>query len=80
MASAEANFHILRGRGAPYFSLAFPEAHKPLTRTFDQPGRVELSSGAGYYWANANLFVDDHQIWVFTPLTSPTIVRFLVSE
>lgn len=66
MTSAEGVFHILRGRGAAYFSLAFPDADRPLTRKFDQPGRVELTSGAGYYWANAHLFVDDHPYYALT--------------
>jgi len=60
MASAEPVFHILRARGATYFSLPFPEPNEPLSRTLDKPGVVELSSGAGYYWANAHLFVADH--------------------
>ncbi|HUR55374.1 MAG TPA: hypothetical protein VMZ71_14670 [Gemmataceae bacterium] len=66
MASSESNFHVLRGRGAAYFSLAFPAADKALTRTFDKVGRVELSSGAGYYWAHANLFVCDHPYFALT--------------
>lgn len=66
MASADATFHILRGRGAAFFSLAFPDANKPLSRTFDTPGRVELSSGAGYFWAHANLFVADHPYFALT--------------
>jgi hypothetical protein len=66
MASSESNFHVLRGRGAAFFSLAFPDADKSLIRTFDKVGRVELSSGAGYYWAHANLFVCDHPYFALT--------------
>ena len=66
MASVEPKFHVLRGRGAAYFSLAFPDPNKPLTRTFDKAGRVELSSGAGYHWAHANLFVADHPYYALT--------------
>lgn len=66
MQSAEAVFHVLRGRGASYFSLAFPDPNKPLSRAFDTAGRVELSSGAGYYWANASLFVCDHPYFALT--------------
>jgi hypothetical protein len=66
MASAESDFHVLRGRGAGYFSLAFPDPNKPLSRTFDKAGRVDLSSGAGYYWASASLFVDDHPYYALT--------------
>ncbi|RDJ93047.1 hypothetical protein B4Q13_24620, partial [Lacticaseibacillus rhamnosus] len=31
-------------------------------------GRVELSSGAGYHWAHANLFVTNHPYFAFTDL------------
>ena len=60
MLSMEPAYHVLRARGSAYFSLAFPEPDQPLTRTFDKLGRVELSSGAGYYWASADLLVVDH--------------------
>jgi len=59
-------YHVLRGRGAVYFSYQFPGPDQPLTRTFDHPGRIELSSGAGYYWASADLFVDDHPYYTRT--------------
>jgi hypothetical protein len=64
--SAESVFHVLRARGAAYFSTVFPDPEKPLTRTLDRAGRVELSSGAGYYWASADLFVDDHPYYTRT--------------
>src|SRR5262249_61652176 len=51
---------------AAFFSLAFPDPHQPLSRSFDTPGRVELSSGAGYYWASAHLFVADHPYYTLT--------------
>jgi hypothetical protein len=66
LASTEPVFHVIRGRGAAFFSYAFPEPGKSLTRTLDRPGRVELSSGAGYYWASADLFVDDHPYYTLT--------------
>jgi hypothetical protein len=66
MRSAEPVFHILRARGAAFFSLTFPEPDQPLSRSFDSLGRVELSSGAGYYWASADLFVVDHPYCVLT--------------
>lgn len=58
--STEAEFHVLRGRGAAFFALPFPEPHQPLSRTFDTCGRVELTSAAGLYWQSAELFVCDH--------------------
>lgn len=60
LASADGVYHVLRARGAAFFSLTFPDADSHLERTLDQAGRVELSSGAGFYWASADLFVSDH--------------------
>jgi hypothetical protein len=58
--STEPSFHILRGRGDDFFSLTLPEAGRPTTRVLRKPGRVELSSGTGLYWARADLFVSEH--------------------
>ena len=66
LSSAEPVYHVLRGRGASFFSLTFPDADRPLTRTLDKPGRVELTSGAGFYWASADLFVADHPYYSLT--------------
>ena len=66
MRSAEANFNILRGRGAAFFSLAFPDPDRPATRTFDTCGRVELTNPAGGYWQAADLFVCDHPYYAVT--------------
>lgn len=60
MRSAEPRLHILRGRGAEHFALAFPKPDQPLTRKFDTCGRVELTNAAGYCWQSADLFVCDH--------------------
>lgn len=64
--SRDAAYHVLRGRGAAFFGLALPEREQARTRTISEPGRVELSSGAGYYWASADLFVSDHPYWAVT--------------
>ena len=66
VATAGPEFHVLRARGAAFFSLPFPEPGKELTRTLGTAGRVELSSGAGYYWATASLFVDDHPYYTLS--------------
>jgi hypothetical protein len=60
MVSRDAWFHSLHAGGAGFFSLAFPDADAPLTRRLSEPGLIELTSGAGYYWMRAYLFVDDH--------------------
>jgi hypothetical protein len=66
MMSTDAAHHMLRARGMAYFTLPFPNADKPLCRRFDAPGVVELTSGAGYYWAAADLFVVDHPYYAVT--------------
>ena len=57
---------MLRARGAAFFTLAFPQPDQPLTRKFDQPGVVELSSGSGQFWAAADLFVCNHPYYAVT--------------
>jgi hypothetical protein len=60
MVAAEPVFHSLHAGGAAYFTLVFPDPDRPRRRVLDRAGLVELSSAAGYYWARAYLFVDDH--------------------
>ncbi len=66
MRSAEADFNILRGRGAAFFSLAFPDPDRPRTRTFSTCGRIHLTNAAGKYWQAADLFVCDHPYYTVT--------------
>jgi hypothetical protein len=66
MVSADPAHHMLRARGAEFFTLPFPDPDKPLRRRFGTPGPVELTSGAGYYWAAADLFVTDHPYYAVT--------------
>jgi hypothetical protein len=66
MASREPVFHILRASGSAFFSLTFPNPDRPRVRSLTEPGLVELSSGAGYYWMRAYLFVDDHPYYTRT--------------
>lgn len=58
--SVEPVFNVLRGRGSAFFALPFPDHDKPLERTFDAPGRVALTSAAGFHWQAADLFVCEH--------------------
>ncbi len=64
--STEAKYHVLRGRADGFFSLALPDANQPVSRTLSKPGRVELSSGSGLYWARADLFVAEHPYFQVT--------------
>jgi hypothetical protein len=66
VASGESTYHVLRGRGDAFFSLTLPEPHSPVSRTLATPGRVELSSGTGLYWASADLFVADLPYYTLT--------------
>jgi hypothetical protein len=64
--SAEERFHVLRARGAAFFSFALPDADTPREHTFDQCGCVELTCGAGCFWQAAQLFVCDHPYYAIT--------------
>jgi hypothetical protein len=59
-------YHALRARGAAFFSLPFVDADRPSTRRLDQSGLVWLSSGAGYFWMQAHLLVDDQPYYART--------------
>ena len=58
--SKQDRFHALRARGAAFWTFTLPDADHPLTKRLDEPGIVELSSAAGYYWMHAYLFVSEH--------------------
>jgi len=58
--------HALRADGAGFFTLPFPDPDRPLVRSFDRTGVVELSSAATYFWMRGHLFVDDHPYYATT--------------
>lgn len=60
MVSRDPWFHSLHAAGASYFTLAFPDANRPIRKRLTRSGPIELSSAAGYYWMRAHLFVSDH--------------------
>jgi len=64
--SHDSIFHSLRARGAAFFALPFPEPEKPLSRKLDKAGLVELTSGSGYHWAAADLYVVEHPYFTIT--------------
>jgi hypothetical protein len=66
MVSSGPAFHALHATGAAYFGLTFPDAAQSRLRTLDQPGLVELTSAAGYFWVRGYLFVDDHPYYTRT--------------
>jgi hypothetical protein len=59
-------YHSLRARGAAFFNLPLVDADKVITRKLDKLGVVVISSGAGYPWMHAHLFVVDHPYYTRT--------------
>ncbi|MBI1918226.1 MAG: hypothetical protein HYS12_26335 [Planctomycetes bacterium] len=66
MVSTDEAFYSARARGAAFFTLPFPDPHRPCQRTLLEKGVVELSSGSGQFWMRAYLFVDDHPYYART--------------
>lgn len=60
LTSADTEFQSLRARGAEFFTVALPMPAVPLKRRLDRPGHVEFTSGAGYFWSAADVFVCEH--------------------
>lgn len=66
MVSHDPYFHALHLGGASFLTLMFPDPDRPLARSLNEKGVVELTSAAGYYWMRADLFVDDHPYYART--------------
>jgi len=66
MISRQSVFHSMHAGGANFFTLAFPDRDKPLSRRLERPGLTELSSAAGCYWMRGYLFVADHPYYCRT--------------
>jgi hypothetical protein len=62
----DAEFHNLHARGAGFFAMPLGDAKEPHERTLAQPGLVDLTCGAGYYWLHAHLFVAEHPYYART--------------
>lgn len=62
----DCEYHSLRVRGAAFFSLPLVEKDRISTRRLDTAGIVELTSGAGYFWMCAHLFVVEHPYYART--------------
>ena len=62
----DADYHALRGRGADFFGMPLIKTDEPSRRTLLKSGIDELTSGAGYYWQHAHLFVDEHPYYART--------------
>jgi hypothetical protein len=75
MVSTESVFHAVHAAGAAYFSLTLPDPDQPRRRTLDRNGLVELTSGAGYFWMRAYLYVDDHPYYTRTDREGRFVLR-----
>ncbi len=64
--NADGHFHMLRGRGAAFFSMPFTDQNLPGQRVLDKPGLVELSSGAFFFWMRGYLLVEKHPYFTRT--------------
>lgn len=62
----DADFHLLRARGAAFFAAPLQVPDQPSRRTLTKAGVVDLTSGAGYYWLHSHLFVAEHPYYVQT--------------
>ncbi len=58
--SEQAVSHTMRADGVEFWTLAFPDPGRPLSRRLSRTGVVELSSGSGYFWTRAELLVTEH--------------------
>ena len=69
MVSHDDDYHMLRARGASFFTLPFPEPNKPRSRSIDTPGPTEFTSAAGYFWSSAEVFACEHPYYTITDAT-----------
>lgn len=66
MLSYDSDYHMLRARGAGFFTLPFPEPNQPRTRAIQVPGLTEFTSAAGYFWSSADVFACEHPYYTTT--------------
>jgi hypothetical protein len=66
IASREADYHLLRARGAAFFTAPLQKPNEVSRKMLAKAGIVDLTSGAGYYWLHGHLFVAEHPYYVQT--------------
>lgn len=62
----DVTYHLIRARGAAFFSLPFAVAHEPVRRRLGETGLVELSAGAGQFWMRSYVFVAEHPYYALS--------------
>lgn len=75
MVSRQGVPQMLRATGSAYFTLAFPEPDRPLTRQLRRHGVVELTNAVNFCWMRAYLFVDDHPYYTRTDPSGRFVLR-----
>jgi hypothetical protein len=60
--SADDYVEIIRGTGVSLFGIPFRNSPALTTRTLQNPGLIELSSGVNHYWSRAFLWVLDREV------------------
>lgn len=69
------HFHMLRGRGAAFFSLPFAASSGPSRPRLDKPGVVELSSGSFFFWMHGYLLIAEHPYYARSDATGHFVLN-----
>jgi hypothetical protein len=64
--NCDAEYHVLRARGAAFFATPLVGTNMPHERVLSSPGIVDFTCGAGYFWLSAHLFVVEHPYYTRT--------------
>jgi len=71
MVSSDATLHTIHMDGAASYNLPFPFAGRPTSRTFQNPGLVNLRCNGGHVWMNAEMFIAPHPYYTMPSPTRP---------
>jgi hypothetical protein len=66
MISSDATLHTIHMDGAATFNLPFPFTGRPISRSMQTPGLVNLRCNGGHVWMNAEMFVAPHPYYAVT--------------
>ena len=66
--SEDACLHTIKGRGASFFGLALPDKGSERAWPLDEPGLLELRSGAGFFWMRGHVLASAHPYAALTDL------------
>jgi hypothetical protein len=68
MKSSDATLHTIHMEGAATYNLPFPFVDKPVSRSMNTPGVVNLRCNGGHTWMNAEVMVAPHPYYAVTDL------------